>query len=94
MEVETMTTKEARLELRLDERSKEHIVRAAELSNESVSSFVLLAAAAAADKVLARASYTVMPADQFDELLAALDLPEEAPTLVQTGQRTRRYRRR
>lgn len=88
-----MTAKEARLELRLDERSKEHIVRAAELSNESVSAFVLLAAAAAADQVLARASHTTMPADQFDELLAALDAPDEAPALVQLGQRTRGYRR-
>ena len=88
-----MTTRQSRLELRLDERSKEHIVRAAELSNESVSSFVLSAAETAADKVLARASHTVMPADQFDELLAALDAPDEAPVLTQLGQRRRKYHR-
>jgi uncharacterized protein (DUF1778 family) len=88
-----MATRQARLELRLDERSKEHIVRAAELSNESVSSFVLLAAASAADKVLARAGHTVMPADQFDELLAALDLPDEAPVIARQSQRARKYRR-
>ncbi len=88
-----MATRQARLELRLDEHSKEHIVRAAELSNESVSSFVLIAAATAADKVLARADHTVMPADQFDELLAALDLPDEAPALARLSQRARRYHR-
>ena len=88
-----MTTRQARLELRLDERSKEHIARAAELSNESVSAFVLLAAAAAADKVLARASHTIMPADQFDELLAALDAPDEAPALARQSQHARKYHR-
>lgn len=88
-----MSPRQARLELRLDEQSKEHIARAAELANESVSSFVLSAATGAAEKMLARADHTVMPADQFDELLAALDAPDEAPALARLSQRPRRYHR-
>jgi uncharacterized protein (DUF1778 family) len=92
-EVRAMTVKEARLEVRLDERSKERIARAAELSNETVSAFVLRAAAAAADSVLTRASMTVMPPEQFDEMLAALDVADEAPALARLNQRTRKYSR-
>ena len=88
-----MTLKEARLEVRLDERSKDHIVRAAELSHETVSAFVVHAAAAAADKVLARAGMTLMPAEQFDDLLVALEVADEAPVLTRLSQRTRKYRR-
>lgn len=87
-----MTVRQARLELRLDERSKEHIVRAAELSDQSVSAFVLTAAVTAAEMLLARAGHTVMPADQFDEMISALDTPDEAPALARQAQRPRKYR--
>ena len=55
--------------------------------------FVIHAATAEADRVLARAEATVMPADQFDALLTALDMPDEAPALARLAQRDRRYRR-
>ncbi len=75
--------KDTHLDLRLDEQTKAHISYAAKLSGDaSLSHFVLAAATAAADKVLARADYTIMPAMQFDELLASLDTPDEAPRLA------------
>ncbi|HEX6344078.1 DUF1778 domain-containing protein [Umezawaea sp.] len=62
------STEEARLDFRLDPEVKARIERAAKLSGESVSTFVVHAATAAADGVLARAEATVMPAEQFDAL--------------------------
>ncbi|MGH3886746.1 MAG: hypothetical protein ACRDSZ_09285 [Pseudonocardiaceae bacterium] len=40
------------------------------------------AASVAADRVLARTETTVMPAEQFDAMLAALDVPDDAPALA------------
>lgn len=88
-----MIFKEARLDLRLDPENKARIERAARLSSESISAFVVHAATAAADRVLARAEVTVMPAEQFDRLLAALDVADEAPGLSRLGQGERRYTR-
>lgn len=89
-----MTIKEARLDFRLDPDAKARIERAASLSRESISAFVVHAATDAADRVLARADLTVMPADQFDALLAALDAADPAPALTSLGQRDRRYVRK
>jgi uncharacterized protein (DUF1778 family) len=89
-----MTIREARLDFRLDPESKARIERAAKLNHESVSSFVLHAATDAADRVLARAEITLMPADQFDELLAALDAADQAPALARLGKTERRYVRK
>ena len=52
------------------------------------------AAVARADHVLARADVTMMPAEQFDELLASLDVADEASTLARLGQSERRYVRK
>lgn len=89
-----MTVKEARLDFRLDPEIKARIERAAKLSHESISGFVVQAAAGAADQVLARADVTVMPADQFDELLSALDVADEAPALARLAKREPRYVRK
>lgn len=89
-----MSTKEARLDFRLDPEVKARIERAAKLTSESVSTFVVQAAANAADDILARADITVMPAEQFDALLAALDTADSAPALTRLGQRDRRYVRK
>lgn len=86
-----MTTKEARLDFRLDPEVKARIERAAKLTHESTSGFVVHAAAAAADHVLARADVTMMPAEQFDRLYAALDLADEAPNLRNLAQHERKY---
>jgi uncharacterized protein (DUF1778 family) len=83
--------KDARLELRLDPATKAQLEDAAELSHQSTSSFVLEASIAAAEKVLGRANVLIMPAEQFDELMATLDIPDEAPELATLAARPRRF---
>lgn len=73
-----MSVRDARLQCRLDPEVKARIERAAKLAKESTSAFVVRAAAAAADVVLARADTTMLPAEQFDHLLASLDIADEA----------------
>ena len=88
-----MPIKTERLEVRVDAATKARIEDAAARLDQSTSVFVLHAATAEADRVLTRAEATVMPADQFDMMLTALDMPDEAPTLTRLAQRDRRYRR-
>ena len=88
-----MTAKTERIEVRADEISKSRISEAAELLGEPVSAFVVRTARAEADKVLARAHRVVMPAEQFDQLIASLDEPDEAPAIVEIANRPRRFRR-
>jgi uncharacterized protein (DUF1778 family) len=68
-------TRTSRIELRTDPERERRIRYAAEIQHQSVSSFVLDAAAARAEAVIASASATVVPADYFDRLWAALDAP-------------------
>ena len=88
-----MPIKSERLEVRVDAATKARIEDAAARLDQSASVFVIHAATAEADRVLARTEATVMPADQFDALLTALDMPDEAPALTRLAQRDRRYRR-
>jgi uncharacterized protein (DUF1778 family) len=46
-----------------------------------------------AQQVLARAGVVLMPADQFDSLLASLDAADEAPALAKAFARPRRFER-
>ena len=46
------------------------------------------------DESWARADLTLMPAGQFDTLIAALDEPDEARRLAEAASRPRRYTRR
>ncbi|GAA3841087.1 hypothetical protein GCM10022243_04330 [Saccharothrix violaceirubra] len=89
-----MSTKEARLDFRLDQDQKGRIERAAELSRKSTSAFVVDAAMDAADKVLARADVTIMSAEQFDSLMSALDVADEAPGLAKLNSVHRGYVRK
>jgi len=89
-----MSIKEARLDFRLDPEVKARIERAAKLNSQSVNTFVVHAAATAADEILARADVTVMLAEQFDALLAALDTADSAPALTRLALRDRRYLRK
>ncbi|MFC6090559.1 DUF1778 domain-containing protein [Saccharothrix sp. BKS2] len=89
-----MSIKQARLDFRLDQAQKGRIERAAELSKKSTSSFVVEAAVDAADKVLARADVTIMPAEQFDALMSALDAADEAPGLAKLKSAHRGYVRK
>jgi uncharacterized protein (DUF1778 family) len=81
--------KTERIEMRTDPVEHELISRAADASNQSMSAFVLAAAMATANSILARADTTIMPAEQFDELMASLDTPDEAPNLARIAARLR-----
>jgi uncharacterized protein (DUF1778 family) len=70
------------------------ITAAAAACRVSVSAFVLEAATEEAGRILGRADLALMPADQVDALIAALDEPDEAPRLAKAAQGLRRYSRR
>lgn len=89
-----MATRTKRIEMRADPESEGLIVAAAAARRISVSAFVLEAATEEAGRVLGRADLTLMPADRFDALIAALDVPEEAPRLADAARQPRRYTRR
>lgn len=87
-------TKSHRIEARVTEADVEVISRAATLLNESVSAFVVSAAVEKAETVVARADRTIMPAAQFDEMVAALDDPAPIAKIVELASRPRRITRR
>ena len=70
-----MATRTARIEIRAEVARERRIRRAAELSHQSVSAFVLDAAADRAEDVIAAASTTTVPPAWFDRLWSALDSP-------------------
>jgi len=43
--------------------------------------------------VLARADVTLMPAEQFDTLMDSLEIPDQAPRLLEAATRPRRFKR-
>lgn len=86
-----MATRTRRIEMRADPASEERISKAAQVLHESVSSFVLRAASNEADRVLAQADVTLMPAEQFDTLIGSLDVPDPAPALERLAGRQRRF---
>ncbi|TQF74864.1 DUF1778 domain-containing protein [Rhodococcus spelaei] len=88
-----MTTKTERVELRVAPQSHEQIQAAAERVNESTSEFVRNAALDRADRVLALSSRTLMPAEQFDALIHALDVADDAPNLEKLAAEPRRFAR-
>jgi uncharacterized protein (DUF1778 family) len=65
----------ARIELRAEPEREERIRYAATLAHQSVSSFVLDAAADRADELIAALSVTVVPDEFFETLLDALERP-------------------
>lgn len=86
-----MKTDRLEARLSLDERAR--IERAASVSGMSVSAFLVGAAVDRADEVIASMTTTLVPADYFDALLAALDEPDPAPGLVKAVKRARRNAR-
>jgi len=88
-----MTAKTRRIEMRADPDSEERIALAAAAMHLSISAFVLSAAVREADLVLARADTTLMPAEQFDALMSSLEVPDEAPRLLEAASRPRRFSR-
>jgi uncharacterized protein (DUF1778 family) len=89
-----MATRHKRIEMRADPESEALIAAAAAACRVSVSAFVLEAATEEAGRVLGRADLTLMPAEQFDAFIVALDEPDEAPRLTQAAGSPRRYTRR
>lgn len=68
-------TRTARIELRAEPERERRIRYAAELTRQSVSAFVLDAAAERAEQVISAESVTHVPSDFFDALWTALDEP-------------------
>jgi uncharacterized protein (DUF1778 family) len=88
-----MAAKAVRLEARLTPTQRNQIEQAAALAGESVSSFVVLAALDRADILVTERASTVVPAAYFDELVASLDEPEDAPRLAHAAHEAKRRRR-
>jgi uncharacterized protein (DUF1778 family) len=85
----------SRIELRADPERERRIRHAAELEHQSVSAFVLEAAADRAEEVIASASATPVPSDFFDLLWDALtDPPQPNPALQRRARDHRRVNQR
>jgi uncharacterized protein (DUF1778 family) len=85
----------SRIELRTDPDRERRIRYAAELEHQSVSAFVLDAAADRAEQVIASASATVVPTYFFDQLWEALEAPAEpSPALERRSVSERRVEQR
>jgi uncharacterized protein (DUF1778 family) len=88
------TLKSRRMEQRVDEETERMISQAATVTHESVSAFVTRSARDEANRVLARAETTLMPAEQFDAMIAALDeAPRRLARLAEAAARPRAYDR-
>lgn len=86
-----MSTATARLEFRVSPQEKSRIERAAELAGEQVSSFARTAAEERADRILREYdATTTVPAEFFDDLIAALDAPAKANSGLRKAARTLR----
>lgn len=88
-----MAVRSRRVEARVDPETSEEIARAAAVTSESVSAFVVRAAKAEAGRVLSRAEVTPMPSEQFDAMIAALDTADAAPRLARAAAQSRRFQR-
>ncbi|MHB8312278.1 MAG: type II toxin-antitoxin system TacA family antitoxin [Candidatus Dormibacteria bacterium] len=89
-----MTTT-ARIEMRAPAEQVRMIREAAVLRGASLTGFILEAATKAAEDALALPAETLVPPHFFDDLLAALTMPDEIPTgLGSLARRPRPYERR
>lgn len=83
-------TTAGRLNFRIPVEAEKRLRAAAEADNKTLTEFVLGAAEARADELLA--SRTPVPADYFDQLLSALDeRPTPIPELARAARRPRRF---
>lgn len=77
---EKMSTKTESIKVRVSEKEKEELQRAAALSGQHVSELMLVPALDRARQIVAELSLshvTVMPRSSFDALMASLDEPDE-----------------
>lgn len=89
-----MNTKDKRIEVRVDQDAHCQIKRAADVVHEQTSEFMRKAAFERAEQILAQQLTTVMPAEQFDHLLASLDVADHATELAAVAKEPRAYVRR
>lgn len=84
--------KTERLEARAAPADVRRIEAAAWATSQSVSAFVVAAARAQADRVLAEQDETVVASDYFERLLSELDKPpREIPALAAAVERAKRH---
>jgi len=88
-----MATKTERVEARLSPRQRERIDKAAAFEGQSLSSFIVTAAAEKAEQVIAARTTTVLPSEYFDRLLSAIDQADRAPRLERAARRALQRRR-
>lgn len=88
-----MPTRTERIEARIAPRDRARIDRAAALEGQSVSAFMVTAAAEKADHVIAARTTTGVPGDYFDRLLEAIDRAARAPRLGRAAKLARERRR-
>jgi uncharacterized protein (DUF1778 family) len=84
-----MAVKSERLEARVSPEQRARLEWAASLAGTSVSAFVIDAAVERAEELTAAQLATTVPGGYFDRLVAALDSPGEAPTLVRAARQAR-----
>jgi len=82
-----------RIEARATEDDARLIAHAAQLLNKTVSAFTVSAAVEKAENIVARAEATIMPAEQFDAMIAALDDPTPIPQIEALARRSHRIER-
>jgi uncharacterized protein (DUF1778 family) len=87
-----MATRTERIEARVAPRDRARIDKAAALEGQSVSAFMVSAAAEKAAQVIAAATTTVAPAAYFDRLAAAIDRADRAPRLARAARLARKER--
>lgn len=85
-----MAVKTQRMEARVSPEERARIEQAAALKGLSVSAFMVSAAVERAGEVIEAATETVVPADYFDALLAALDEADAATHLARAADRAAR----
>jgi uncharacterized protein (DUF1778 family) len=86
-----VVSKTERIELRVTAADKDAIASAAELEEVSTTDFVRRAVLDRVAYVRARSERTLMPAEQFDALVASLDVPDETPNLARAFAHKRRF---
>lgn len=84
-------SKTERIELRVSTDDKDAIASAAAMEHTTTTDFVREAVLERAQYVRARADRTLMPAEQFDALVAALDVPDDTPNLARAFAHKRRF---
>lgn len=87
-----MAARTQRIEARVAPRDRARIDKAAALEGQTVSAFMVRAAAERAEQVIAARTTTVLPAEYFDRLLAAIDAADRAPRLARAAKRARERR--